>query len=37
MHQTCDNKEAVNQVNNTLTPNDMLSPEADIILACQKF
>lgn len=37
INQTCDNKESVNQMNKTLTPNDMLSPKVDIILACQKL
>ena len=35
--QSCDNQEAVNQVNKTLTPNDMLQPEIDLVLSCQQL
>ena len=34
--QICNNDAALTIMNSELTPNDMLGPKADIILACQK-
>ena len=36
LRQICDNKEAVNKVKETFTPNHMAAPEEDIILACKE-
>ena len=35
--KVCNNKESINQVNEILIFNNILSPKADVILACQKF
>ena len=37
LRQICDNEEAIRMIDENLTPSQMTSPEADIILACQEM